>query len=578
VSVFTLQLWREWREHRSALLALLLVLPLGTWLLSQPLPRGALGDPFFRAAVALGFVLVMLVAVGGELLGAERRGRGLGWLERLPSGLAGAFGAKLVLFLVTTTGVAAYGYGSACLVGLLRGTHASANPLFRELVPLTLLAAAWALWTFAASTWTLRGGLALFAAALVLGALAFPIWRVMHAGYNPTLNEILWLFMGHATSPLIGAWLGYVIGSRRGVTVWPSVLLGLAPATVALAVTMGWSALRMSERAAFDPLAGDFRAIDQTVTEDGRTALVIGGNELWRWNSSTTPLYVLRVDLEHGSFHTLGRMGERGFIYRRPIEGASGTTPQDELVVEVEGREPLAFDIRTGELRPGDPKTKFRQPRRWKGLGRIEWDGSRAPSVIHDPFRERDYPVRALGDLYYRGDLWVRPGRWLHKPAAAASWFWFEPDTGAEEPVAWPAHSEPLVLFEDGRILIANATEGLQVVHPEHDDVRTVPGLDVRVDQIFANHNGFRVPFSNDLEAAAGGTIVLLTHRDGWLVLDAEATSVRRLPINGGVRIKRRLGPDTAIVENRNDGSRLARLDLVSGSMTRLWPKSKESR
>ncbi|MEQ1894374.1 MAG: hypothetical protein ABL998_17680, partial [Planctomycetota bacterium] len=91
---FQLYLWREWREHRSALLALALVLPLATALLSWPLARGQIADPLFQGAVAAGFALVMLVVVGGELLAAERRGKVHGWLERLPGGLDGAFRAK----------------------------------------------------------------------------------------------------------------------------------------------------------------------------------------------------------------------------------------------------------------------------------------------------------------------------------------------------------------------------------------------------------------------------------------------------------------------------------------------------
>jgi hypothetical protein len=567
VSVFALQLWREWREHRSALLALLLVLPLGTWLFSQPLPRGALGDPFFRASVALGFVLVMLIVVGGELLGAERRGRGLGWLERLPSGLAGAFRAKLVLFLLGTIGAAAYGYGTACLVGLLRGTHASANPLFGELVPLTLLAAAWAMWTFAVSTWALRGGLALLAAALILGGLAFPIWRVIVAGYSWTHEEALWFSVLLGTSPLFGAWFAFVIGSRRGQSVLPSLLLSLAPVPAVLAITAGWSWIRLEERDVFDPFARDFETMGTLVTEDGRTAFLEARNVPERWNRRALPWHALRIDLENGTCKPIEHVVRQ---FTRYTEEEHGYLRGDELVILTEDSQPLVYDLRDGGSRTFERERKDNSAWHFVGLGVYRFDVTDRRGVVHDPFRSVDYPERRLGDVIFKGTLLVRPGLWLYAPSSAG-WYWFDPDTRAQTPVDWPAHSEPLVLFQDGGVLLANAEEGLQLVHPESGAATTLDTQGVPVGRIRPNWNGLRVPSSIDPETATSGPIVLVTFGNEWLVLDEAATRVRRLAIDCNMCFLRRVGASQAIVGNRH--GRIDRLDLETGSLTTLWPR-----
>ena len=79
MNLFRLYLWREWREHRAALVALALVLPLATALVAWPLAKGHVRDPYFHAAVAGGFALALLAVVGGAIHGlcGDGFGRGL---------------------------------------------------------------------------------------------------------------------------------------------------------------------------------------------------------------------------------------------------------------------------------------------------------------------------------------------------------------------------------------------------------------------------------------------------------------------------------------------------------------------
>jgi hypothetical protein len=255
----------------------------------------------------------------------------------------------------------------------------------------------------------------------------------------------------------------------------------------------------------------------------------------------------------------------------RYVEDEHGLRRTKELVVIVEGAEPFVFGMDDGQRHSWDPKVKDLGWWQGKGLGMLFEDAQSRRSMLRDPFRKRDFPAASLGDITYRGRLWVRPSRWLYAPSRAR-WFWLEPETMERTPVEWPEHSEPLVLFSDGRILIANATEGLQLVDPEHATAVTLDTHGVDVQYIYPNSNGMRVPFTN--EAATEGSIVLQTNDRGWLVLDENATSVRRLPASEGVLV-RMTGPNEAILQGWSDDghlARISRIDLTTGALTPLWP------
>ncbi|MSR63806.1 MAG: hypothetical protein EXS08_15380 [Planctomycetes bacterium] len=567
MNTFRMQLWREWREHRVALLMLLTVLPLLGWLAAWVPPRAVLADPLVQSGAALTFVVVLLVATGGELLGIDRRGPGLRWLERLPSGLNSAFLAKLLFLALTTTVVAVYGLGVERSLALLRGVEPKTIPWepFSFVAGVTLVA-----WTFACSAWALRGGLSLLAAALVLAVIGFPVWRVIDAGYTPTTAELATLLALLLPSALLGAWLAFVRGARRGGGTLGSALFGLAPATAVLALGAGWSEMRLAEHEAFDPYAPGFVSSTVMVTGDGGAVFLLGRNQVRGWKLSTMPEYALRVDLELGSFETLGRFVKQ---FRRYREDEHGLFDLDELVLVVEGREqPLVFDAEHGKPRAWDAKKKDLGDWGWKGLGLSVYDPVRHQSVIRDPFRGRDFLAQRLGEVTYDGQLLVRPNRWLYAPSVA-SWYWFDPETNERTPTGWPEHSRPLALFADGRILLKNGERGLEVIEPERGLVRELDTPDVQLE-----HIGERMPSSvRQGPGDDGDPIVLLTSDHAWLVLDADATTVRRLPVPGDLQLLRFLGPDAALVKEWNH-HRFSRLDLVSGALTPLFSFTQEAK
>jgi len=560
VNTFRMQLWREWREHRVALLMLLTVLPLLGCMAAWVPPRAVLADPLVQSGAALTFVVVLLVATGGELLGLERRGPGLRWLERLPSGLNTAFLAKLLFLALTTTVVAVYGLGVERSLALLRGV----TPKAIHWEPFSFVAGvSLVVWTFACSAWALRGGLSILAAALVLAVIGFPVWRVSDAGYTPTTAELATLLALLVPGALLGAWLGFVRGARRGGGTLGSALFGLAPAAAVLALSAGWSGMRMAERETFDPRAPGFLWHTVMVTNDGRVAFVHGQNQARGWKLDAMPEYALRIDLEHGSFETLGRSPKQ---FRRDHADERGLYEPDELVVVLEGQElPLVFDAEHGEPRAWDARRKSHGGLYRMGLGQCIFDVQRSQSVIRDPFRGRDYPRQRLGDVAQKGQLLVRPGRWLYGNPVL-SWDWFDPETNERTPTGWPEHSVPLVLFEDGRILLKDGERGLEVVDPERGLVRALDTPGVAVEDI-----GRRMPYFERLNSNRAGDPIVLGSDHAWLVLDAEATTVRRVPVPEDTVFLCPSGANAALVMETAHHSRFARLDLTSGALTPLF-------
>jgi hypothetical protein len=569
VSPFRLQLWREWREHRTVLLAILVLLPVCAGLLCLPIPRGQLGDPVFHASVSLGFALVGLVAIGGELLGSERRGSGARWLERLPSGLACAFRAKLVFFALTLVLTTTYGYGAGWLLGVLREAHNLKERQLDELLGLlAALVVTLGTWTFAASAWALRGGLSLLAAALVLAVLGFPVWRVIEAGYQPPMAEIGRLAGVLVAAALVAAWLGFVRGMRLARGPGFSTLLGLAPTLPVLLGIVVWSERKLAEREVFDPLAETFCTVSTRVTADGRFVFVIGSQDQRHWKRGSMPFYSLRIDLDQGSYEALGRTQGSTERFR---ECEDGLFELAEILLLRDGLEPLAFDAASGIARAFDPEQPYLSNWRARGLG-IELYADRSARVVRDPFRDRDYPTALLDEMSYSGTLLVRPGRWLYS-SSPVTWSWFDPDSCKRTPTEWPAYAEPLALLEDGRILLAD-TEGLRWIHPEQGTSRPIDSQGLTAAEVHRDLHCRRVPlFGRRDSDESTGTILLLTTKNAWLVLDEGSDVARLVSVADDLRFLRLLGAEAALVQTTKR-ARFERLDLRTGARTLLWPRA----
>jgi hypothetical protein len=555
--------WREWREHRTTLLTLACALPLLAVGVSRVLARRTLDDALVQNSFVLAFVVIALVAVGGELLGVDRRGNGLRWLERLPSGLGAAFCSKLVTLLVTSVLAAGLGLGTIRAIGLVRGAQADFSEL--ELLEYAPAVLAVVLWTFACSAWALRGGVALLASAAVLGFVWFPlIHLVTREGLRLTDGELRTGVALACVTALTAAWCAFARGGRLGRgTGWPTLFVWLN-ALPMLGLSSYWAVDAVRERDRLDPMDEDFRLLETTVTDDGRVAFVAAQDELSRWSGEFNPVHWVRVDLERGTHEILGQHLASGFLWR---ESTGGLYEQHLLVIEqVESESPLAFELKSGQAVTWSDEAGVDNDVRWRGLGQYLRGQRRADDVIVDPFRARQF----AGSLVSAGEeLLVRPGRWLCMPAGEWDWSWLDPETGERTPTEWAG--EPLVLFADGRILLAHRELGLQLIHPERGEARTLDTCGVPLESIWSNSNGARVPNDAGSLDDAKDSIVLRTFDEAWLVLDADATTVRRIDVPGWVRFLRLMDSGAAIGQDGH-GDRLVRVDLDTGAVSPVWP------
>lgn len=548
MNVFRLYLWREWREHRTSLVALFLALPILAALITQSLSRRTLADPWVTCALALAFVLIVLVAVGAELLGGERRGSGLRWLERLPGGLGSAFGAKLALLVASAGAAAGCGFATTRLIALARGATAVAWD--REVTDALSFAVVLVVWAFACSAWTLRGGVAFLAAALVLALIGYPAWRVVAEGYIISPIELRTAVALLACGGICSAVLAFMLGSKHGRGTGVAALFGLAPALPLLGLSFGWSFDRFQDRDRIDPRADDFYIEDSWVTADARRAITLVYHDSHRWNR--LPRHVLVVDLDDGSWEEAGRRFVSSEVVSERTE--NGPARDTQLVIWLEENErALVFDLDDGTPLHDRKKSRIE----WQSVGLGQWiKPEREPEFVHDPFRGCDYPCRGIPfwKSYWETDVLVRPGRWLCREDAGSPWFLYDPDSQVREPLAMDV-LQVIGLMRDGRVLLDlwDAEDACL----DLEGACTTLTLDER----------FLLPTGNE---RLFGTY----EREGfvWYVLDPETLAAQVVPAVGiHEEHMGTLTDDQALL--LVDRSHLVALDLDTGARTAVFPR-----
>jgi len=437
VKLVTVHLWKEWRDHRSAALLVLFGFP-ALLVLVALLPAPLFSYPAFRQLSAIEAILAMLVAVGGELLGGERRSGGRRWLERLPCALPGAFTGKALFLALSTLAAGLVGHATANALAALRGLHTDLS-LAPEAQAYALLAVLVALWTFAASAWNARGGMALLAGLLLLGVVGAPCWTLIALGYRPAPLESWMAWSLLAAGALVGAYVSFVPRRLRGAGQGRVLLHGLLPLPLVALPLWGAGALRFQERSSIDPERSNL--LDPHVTGDGRYVFSTVQSFPRGWNESV-PRHVVRIDLEDGS---LERLGE-------PDASLHALAPEGEwlpttLVVESPSGAVVEFDAENGAPRTPDPAG---WPKRWTRAG-LGWTRSPRGEIV-DPLAQRTLHWRELG-LEYLARVVVLPERWLVLHGQRATWSWFDPDTRERQATGWSADSRLLAVLGDGRIV-----------------------------------------------------------------------------------------------------------------------------
>jgi hypothetical protein len=564
VKTLRLHLWREWREHRATLLFLALALPLLSGLAALRLPRRFVGDPWMACSLMATFVAVVLAAVGGELLGRERRGAGLRWLERLPGGLGQAFAAKLGLHLVTSAVAGMVGFTCAQTFSWLRGRG---DFLWTNELEVTLpLVAILSAWTFACSAWALRGGTAILAAALVLGLGGYPVWHVLGEGYRAGTTELC-VGTGLAVlAGLVAAALAFVRGSRRGAGAGQATVIGLLPVLPLAALGGIWSLARLEQRVRLEPAAGDLAFHLTWVTEDGKTAFVAASHRDPNWESMM-PVHVLRVDLATGEWSSVVRDLESHLVLSSPRE--IGLMHATELVLNSnDPPQELVLSLLDGST---TKRSKDRTSWHPVGLGQWQWKPGWDEGRFFDPFRMRTYPESEVERSFEESwlDVFICPGRWLVE--AGGLWHLYDPDTREQEPLDLPQSAQLLALLPDGRALFEHF-EGILCLDPTtglQREVAQAPDTD-----LFANDYAFRAPgLWREFPMSPEGPVLLSGYdheKIAWYVLDPETLTLRAIEVQSTYASSIASFPDGRLLVE-NDES-LVELDLCSDARRTIFP------
>ncbi|MSR47572.1 MAG: hypothetical protein EXS13_11010 [Planctomycetes bacterium] len=326
MNLFATLLWKEWRDHRAALIGYLIGLPpLIAWGLSA-LSATRRVDPLMPSVAALGgFAIAALTLFGDLFAGEEQRGT-IKLLRRLPSGLSRVFLGKLAFLLVAALLMSGWAW--------LATTSAAALLFGAPFAPrVSLLDVAWiwpalalAAWIPAAAIWLSRATLALPAAALTLALCAAPIGAMawLHPGMKPTDRELLTaIFAFIAAGPLV-AGLSFVLGRRRSSRVFAPACVGLLATLLLFTPAYAWTAVRVARWLAIEPGSSSFRidtSSDSVVSLNGRYAYVSGfhlapGREVVGVTDhdpdrGDSPLHPLCIDLKSGAWRELGAAASR---------------------------------------------------------------------------------------------------------------------------------------------------------------------------------------------------------------------------------------------------------------------------
>lgn len=471
MSTFRLYLWKEWREQRTALLALALSLPVLVVAVGYSLPRRQVAELFVGIVGALA-LLVSLMVVGGEVLSSDHR-RGT-WLERLPRGLEGAFPAKLVAFGLVSLSALAYGNTLGAVVALLRGQEFALRRLSLVGLDFTAwltLGAIGALWTFAASAWCTRGALATIAGALCAVVVGSPMWVLWSHSvrfqwrYEPAPLEVAATAVVLLLGPILGAWVGFTRLRRLGREPLAVAWRGAAVSSSLALPLLAWSLVQLERRDDFDLGSPDCTIEDAWISADGSVAMITARMEqVGGWHRLASR--ALWIDVERGTVRDLN-LSEPTFheLYTRP-EGREEPRPLLRVVSE-EG----AFDHVPGqsELRT---VRYLDAPFAWPaGLGWMTYEGSDMRFRFHDPFSGI---TRARDEILIDSSVCITPAGWLlHR----VDWFLYDPRRDTLEAVEWIHYSfREVATSADGRVLLATGDGTLALADLETRTLREITG------------------------------------------------------------------------------------------------------
>jgi hypothetical protein len=326
MNLFTALLWKEWRDHRAALLGYFIgIPPLIAWgisVLEAPMRKA----PLLPSAAAVGGFAIAALTLFGDLFANEEQRGTIKLLRRLPSGLSKVFLGKISFALVAALAMSAWAYlAMTCASAWLYGGPLLPKPSLPEvewLAPVVPMAA----WMSVAAIWLSRATLALPTAALTLALFSAPIWFTMefHSGLRPTSRELQIAFVVLTlTGPLV-AGASFVLGRRRMSRAFVPATVGLLATLALFTPAYAWTGMRVARWLAIEPGHSSFRfdtSSESVLSRNGRFAYVPAFHLASERNvrgrvdhdsvSGDSPLHPLCIDLESGAWREIGEPASR---------------------------------------------------------------------------------------------------------------------------------------------------------------------------------------------------------------------------------------------------------------------------
>ena len=363
-ALFPTLLWKEWRDHRSALLGYFVAIPpLIAWGLSAVTAARRIDPMLPSAAAVCGLAIAALTLFGDLFAGEEQRGT-IKLLRRLPGGLSKVFVGKISFALIAAVAMSGWAYlATTIAASLLYGGPLLPKPSLPDVSWLTLSFVV-AAWIPAAAIWLSRATLALPAAALALVLFGAPIavtlW--LNPGMKATKDELVWAYLVLTSAGPLVAGASFVLGRRRSTSAFAPAAVGLLAMLALFTPAYAWTGVRVAHFLRIEPDSATFRidtgshranaldprgryvyvnAFHVTTARDERG---FGNHDPWQGDS---PLHPLCIDLETGAWRELGPPGSHLFA---PGQGA---------IRETTALVGLVLESTLDDLPRGDPGWRF---------------------------------------------------------------------------------------------------------------------------------------------------------------------------------------------------------------------------
>lgn len=478
---FRLHLWKEWRDHRSVLLGMVLVVPPLLAVLGLALPRRMFDHAGFADFTAVACLATFVISLTADLASGEARRGHRQFLERLPRGLAPVLAGKLVLYGAGAAIFTAYGYAAGAETRYLV-TGALLEPL--SLGVTSGIIAVVSLWTFSVSCALPRGALSLPATAALALVLGIPI--LVLRSIDPTWGPSPWW-----------RWESVALWGVGGVlAAWTAFRCHgfLRPARACLVVGALCATPYWADAAhyAFFPEAS---IVGGQVGERGRYVFLDRVCQPRDKTGSPRTLPPVIVDLETGT----GRDVPSEHRWFRPLS-VWGATPRFlRLGPDVfDGRTAERVHVTERDIEDGcRANAPWRLPdgrRMWIAGDRLEADaadggvevlaepwtwsrrcglGFESGQAFYDPTRKRVFKRRELAIHHYRLVL-IRAGLWLVREHYGPRHELYDPESNTLAPARGLEPADRVgAMVDDGRVFVTRG-EALLLLDPEAGETTPV--------------------------------------------------------------------------------------------------------